>query len=293
MARKTDGPSQLMMLGITPEAPRPARLDDTAMFDGEEIRMVHVDGETWWVLTDVARILGYRDAAKAMHLLRDKHKGTHLIGTLGGLQEMLTVSEPGLYRLMMRSNKPEAERFQDWISEEVLPAIRKYGFYSATPRLAKTMRRLNCDIATADRRHLMTEGYKAFCRVQAKHGAKPYHYARNMNNVYDVIYARDAKGMRVEVGAGRRAPLFDHMSRLALDIQRTVMSLIERCLEERYAAGEPVPLADQPAFIRARIEDAVAPLLAILGPGCAIGIIDDPRRGLLFDIVQKQIASPN
>jgi anti-repressor protein len=86
-----------------------------------------IKGDPWWVLTDVARVLGYRDATAAGRILRDKHKGTHQTCTPGGEQEMLVVNEAGLYRLMMRSDRPEAERFQDWITHEVIPSIRRTG----------------------------------------------------------------------------------------------------------------------------------------------------------------------
>ena len=66
------------------------------------------DGDPWWVLSDVAEILEYRDAEKAARLLRPKHRTTPLKGTLGVRSDQVLISEPGLFRLMMRSDKPEA-----------------------------------------------------------------------------------------------------------------------------------------------------------------------------------------
>jgi len=294
MAKKTNHLNQLMMLGMTPEPRRPARLDDVAFFDGQEVRMVHVNGETWWVLSDLAATLGYDTAKDAGRSLRDKHKGRHSMPTLGGQQEMLTVNEAGLYRLMMRSEKPEAERFQDWVTEEVLPAIRKNGFYTAGPRLAKTMRRLNCDPATAERRQLMAAGYKEFCRALAGLGFKaPTHYAMATNQVYAAAYASDAKGMRKRVGAARRSPLFDHMSRLALDVQRLMMSLLEEELRARAESGEPGDVAAQIAYIRGRAGDVASQLLSVAGPDSTLDVVDEPGRGRLYHVVQKQLASAN
>ena len=51
--------------------------------------------------------------------------------TLGGPQEMVIISEPGLYKLLGRSNKPEAKRFDRWVRHDILPSIRKHGFYAA------------------------------------------------------------------------------------------------------------------------------------------------------------------
>ena len=56
-------------------------------------------------------------------------KGAHLMSTLGGDQEMTTVSEAGMYEVIIRSDKPEAAAFRRWITSEVLPSIRKHGGY--------------------------------------------------------------------------------------------------------------------------------------------------------------------
>ena len=107
-------------------------------FEGmAEVRVVLVDGEPWFVLTDIAKALGYRDAANARRLLRDGQTNTlpvsiaRELGFLPG-RAPLVVNEPGLYRLIMRSKVEGAERFQDWVTSEVLPTIRKTGGY-ATP----------------------------------------------------------------------------------------------------------------------------------------------------------------
>jgi len=63
----------------------------------------------------------------ALIKLSEKCKGTKVIGTLGGKQDMRVINEAGLYKLIMRSNKPIAEKFQEWVCEEVLPSIRKSG----------------------------------------------------------------------------------------------------------------------------------------------------------------------
>lgn len=59
-----------------------------------------------------------------------KHKGVILADTPSGAQHLSTVSEPGLYRLIARSEKPQAEVFMDWVFDEVLPTIRKTGGYT-------------------------------------------------------------------------------------------------------------------------------------------------------------------
>lgn len=100
------------------------------IFQDEMVR-VHRDdnGEPWFVATDVCRILGLTNTSKAVSSLEDDEKGVTNSYTLGGEQEMLTVSESGLYALIFRSRKPAAKAFRKWVTSEVLPAIRKTGRY--------------------------------------------------------------------------------------------------------------------------------------------------------------------
>lgn len=105
--------------------------DDLIPFNygDHRIRVFIIDGEPCFALADVAAVLGYRDTHNASRILREIEKGTHSVSTPGGEQRISVVSEPGLYRLIMRSRRPDAEPFQDWVVAEVLPAIRKTGGY--------------------------------------------------------------------------------------------------------------------------------------------------------------------
>lgn len=91
--------------------------------------MVTLDGAPWFVAADVCRVLGLLNTTAALYHLAQDEKGLNQIETLGGMQMLRTVSEPGLFRLVMRSDKPIARPFQDWVVREVLPAIRKTGGY--------------------------------------------------------------------------------------------------------------------------------------------------------------------
>ena len=96
-----------------------------------EIRAFNVDGKPWFVGKDVAMSLGYADPTNAMKShCRGVVKCHPIIDGLGRKQEVNIIPESDLYRLIMRSKLESAERFQDWVCEEVLPAIRKTGLYS-------------------------------------------------------------------------------------------------------------------------------------------------------------------
>lgn len=99
-------------------------------YDGVEVRSVMVDGDPWFVAADLARLLDYRDASNAARLLDADMRGTQIVSTPGGDQRMAVISEPGLYRLIMRSQRPEARQIERWVVTVVLPAIRRTGTYA-------------------------------------------------------------------------------------------------------------------------------------------------------------------
>lgn len=98
-------------------------------FGKQQVRTLLVDGEPWFVAADISTALQYRDSFNMCRNLDDDEKGTQIVSTLGGAQEMLAINEPGLYSAILRSRKAEAKRFKKWVTSEVLPAIRKTGRY--------------------------------------------------------------------------------------------------------------------------------------------------------------------
>lgn len=95
------------------------------------IRVEVIDGEPWFIAKDVCVALGIAKYRDAVSRLDPDERGSVLVDTLGGAQETSTVSEPGFYKLAMRSRKPEAKAFQRWVTHEVLPSVRRTGGYMA------------------------------------------------------------------------------------------------------------------------------------------------------------------
>ena len=111
-------------------------------YQDQEVRTVEQGGEPWWVLADVCKALGLRSPHKVADRLDEDEKGRTFIPTLGGAQELTIINEPGLYTVILRSNKPDAKAFKRWITHEVLPAIRRTGQYHTAPAETDTMDRL-------------------------------------------------------------------------------------------------------------------------------------------------------
>ena len=93
------------------------------------IRTIQNETGVWWVLTDVCKVLDLSTPGKVANRLDDDEKGMNQILTRGGMQNVTTINEPGLYSVILRSDKPEAKNFKRWVTHEVLPAIRKTGTY--------------------------------------------------------------------------------------------------------------------------------------------------------------------
>lgn len=98
-----------------------------------KLRVVENDGEPWFVAKDVCDALGIRTDTIRTILDDDEVRETNpnTIGVAGG-RNPLIVSEPGLYKLVLKSRKPEAKAFQRWVTHEVLPALRRDGAYVAS-----------------------------------------------------------------------------------------------------------------------------------------------------------------
>ena len=111
----------------------------TFRFEDTRIRAGLDDGEPWFVAADVAKVLGYNHTPNMLRTLDDDEKGAHLVNTLGGPQKMTTITEAGLYQIILKREaayvkdptaRAMVSRFQRWVTHEVLPSLRKTGSYS-------------------------------------------------------------------------------------------------------------------------------------------------------------------
>ncbi len=97
---------------------------------GTKLRTVEVNGTRYFIASDVAEALGHTNPARAIRIHVEKEdKGVTKMSTLGGIQEHVIINESGLYSLTLRSNTKHAKTFKQWVTSEVLPAIRRSGGY--------------------------------------------------------------------------------------------------------------------------------------------------------------------
>ncbi len=101
-------------------------------FDSNEVRTVVVNEEPYFVGKDVAKVLGYKNTREALKYHvdnEDKKDGVAIHDSIGRTQKPVLINESGLYSLIFSSKLDSAKRFKRWVTSEVLPQIRKQGFY--------------------------------------------------------------------------------------------------------------------------------------------------------------------
>lgn len=104
-----------------------------------QVRTLAIEGEPWFVLADLARVLGIADVQRLNSRLDDGVRRTHPIADrLGRTQQATIVSEAGMYEVVIRSDKPDAVAFRRWITGTVLPEIRKTGGYGQAKPMDRT-----------------------------------------------------------------------------------------------------------------------------------------------------------
>ena len=108
------------------------------------VRTTTIGGQPYFVGKDVAGILGYSNTRKALiDHVDEEDKGVTKCDTLGGKQDLVIINESGLYSLILSSKMQNAKKFKRWVTNEVLPAIRKHGLYATDDLIA------NPDLAIA------------------------------------------------------------------------------------------------------------------------------------------------
>lgn len=109
-------------------------------YESSEIRTVQVNGEPWFVLADVCKVLELSSPHKvADRLENDERNQIPVTDSLGRYQNTAIINESGLYTVILRSDKPQAKPFRKWVTSVVLPSIRKHGAYMTDQALEKAL----------------------------------------------------------------------------------------------------------------------------------------------------------
>lgn len=103
----------------------------TWTFSGSEVRTILVNGDPWWVLSDVCKVLELSNPTVVANRLEEDERSKFDLGRQG---DATIINESGLYSVILRSDKPQAKPFRRWVTSDVLPTIRKTGQYTIESR---------------------------------------------------------------------------------------------------------------------------------------------------------------
>ena len=95
-------------------------------FSGQDVRIITINDEPWFVVADIATVLGASNSRSLAQMVDEEDKGKQ---SLHSGSDATIVNESGLYTILLRSNNPQAKPFRRWVTSEVLPTIRKHGAY--------------------------------------------------------------------------------------------------------------------------------------------------------------------
>lgn len=167
------------------------------IYGGEQLRTIQREDGLWWVLRDVCRVLGMSNPAMVASRLEDDEKADVSLtytSSNGVTQARITtiINEPGLYAVILRSDKPEAKAFKRWVTHDVLPTIRRSGTYGV---LQKQLDRLSAaQQMLADWRRMTAEWEEMTSAACQRYDSARKHYD-NCRAARDACrkYARDAQ----------------------------------------------------------------------------------------------------
>lgn len=118
-------------------------MNELQIFENKEfgsVRTATIDGEPYFVGKDVADILGYSNARKALiDHVDEEDKGVTKCDTPGGTQSLTVINESGLYSLILSSKMPNAKKFKRWVTAEILPSVRKHGGYLTPQKIEEVL----------------------------------------------------------------------------------------------------------------------------------------------------------
>lgn len=171
-------------------------------FKGASLRtLTDEEGEPWFVLKDCMSILDLGNPTETVKMFdKDEFSTTEVIDSIGRRQQTYIISEPGLYRLVMKARKPEAKEFQRWVTHEVLPSIRKHGGY-----MAGQERMTPEQMALASMRWLQSKVDEQVKQLKAQEGKVPFANAVETARTSILVgdFAKILKSNGIDIGPRR------------------------------------------------------------------------------------------
>lgn len=210
-------------------------MNDLTVFQNPEfgeLRTEERNGDVWFCLADICRPLGLRASAVKGRLKEDGVNSIDTVDSAGRKNTLLFVNEGNLYRAIFQSHKPEADRFTDWVTEEVLPSIRKTGRYENRPMtVAENL---------AAQAQLLVEQEKRIERIEQRVETALTAIARPSADTWvpDMAEAMkrycQATGLTEPVGRGRLYAMLDREANCSTDARLRRLRARQKEIGKRY-----------------------------------------------------------
>lgn len=262
-------------------------------FDERAVRLYPTNSGSFVVVAkDVADALGYRwNGAQVIAHIPEEWKGVRSVLTLQGSQELLTLTEEGLYFFLARSDKPKARPFQKWLAGEVLPSIRKHGHYGRGPSISQQLTAHGIRLRLLDKIETETHpekrraihaqldhasrllGLETPAIEAIGHAAAPDHESPLLEEFWEVVdnleraghvlnHARNPDVLALNLPQVRRAALD---ARLALPESLTLRRLLRACRDPRFVAVKAVNSAIESGTVKCWVFEAAAQQPGLFG----------------------------
>lgn len=210
-------------------------MNDLTVFQNPEfgeLRTEERNGDVWFCLADICRPLGLQTRDVRKRLKIDGVAAINTVDSAGRKNTLLFVNEGNLYRAIFQSHKPEAERFTDWVTEEVLPSIRKTGRYENRPMtVAENL---------AAQAQLLVEQEKRIERIEQRVETALTAIARPSADTWvpDMAEAMkrycQATGLTEPVGRGRLYAMLDREANCSTDARLRRLRARQKEIGKRY-----------------------------------------------------------
>lgn len=184
----------------------------TKDFEGHNIRHGGTSDRPWFVAMDVCAALGIQwKAGDTLTGLDDDQRGVEkVVDATGVRRQTAVVYESGLYELIFRSNKPEAKAFRRWVTDVVLPTIRKTGAYVVDKRRQRYLSS-GKDGEWIDARTEGIQARRGFTDILKDHGVNGAGYALVTNATYKGLFNASATGLREQLGLPSKVNIRDSL----------------------------------------------------------------------------------
>jgi prophage antirepressor-like protein len=251
--------------------------------NGEELHWIIRAGEPWFLADAVCRALTISDNRQAVASLREHQKDACIVRTPGGPQNKLIVNESGLYALVFKSRKEEALKFQDWVTSEVLPSIRKTGSY-AMPT-ARPVGRPRKEITNRDviRQQISDLHAREKTRIMSI-GVGVRGWGEYCSRFFRALgFAGGSKQVQAELKT--TGTPWDKMSEVVLATAWSAKALIARSVDEQEKAGVPMPFEAQCDLVSDVVARQFSNVTSQLNG--RIGVTIDDKGGMILDVIRN------